>query len=245
MNYPQYISAWVLDTIFPVKCIECGKFADYLKKEYLCKNCTKKMPIKQVLECIGCKTKTSAGRTCITCRNTNPIDQLLIVSDYNDPTVARIIKVLKYKFIKEALEPISVIIKRYVYQLSKNKKINLIEENPVITCVPMQSRRLNWRGFNQAGLIAQSLADILQLDSKTDILIQIKKVRPQAEIEERSERLRKPLGIFKVANHATVQNKTVIVVDDVCTTGATLNECARVLKESGASKVIGFVIARG
>ncbi len=237
--------AWTLDTVFPVKCIECGRFPTHLKKEYLCKACIKKISIRKVLECIGCKTTISGGKTCLTCRNTNPVDQLLIVSDYNDPVTVKLIKVLKYRFIREALGPISVIIKKYIYQLSKNKKINLIEEAPIITFVPMRSRRLNWRGFNQAELIADTLADILQMNVQKNILVQVKTTRPQADVKERLERLNKPHGIFKITDNSPIRGRTVVVVDDVCTTGATLNECARVLKDAGVKKVIGFVIARG
>jgi len=244
-GYPQYIRAWILDALFPVKCINCGRFPVHLKKEYLCKVCVHKITIRETLECIGCKMLASGGKTCFNCKDANSIDQLLILSDYKNPLVVKIIKLLKYRFIKEALEPISVVIKKYVYWLSRERKINVIEEDPVITFVPLGTRRLNWRGFNQAELIAGSLANILQRDVWAGILVQTKRTKPQAEVKERAERLNKLHGIFKITNSLLVCGRTVIVVDDVCTTGATLNECARILKEAGVEKVIGFVIARG
>lgn len=245
MNYPQYILAWMLDVIYPIKCINCGKFPGHLKKEYLCDSCTRKLPIRKTLECIGCKSGNTAGKTCINCRTSNYIDQLLIVSDYNNPVVVNLIKCLKYKFVKEMTGPISFLIKKYVYMLSKDKKLNLLEEKPVITSVPLESRRLNWRGFNQAELIAESLGDTLQINPHNGLLSKIKSTKPQAEINERQKRLEIPVDTFKVKDNTAIHGQTIIIVDDVCTTGATLNACARVLKESGAKKIIGFVVARG
>ena len=245
MNYPQYILEWSLDTVFPIKCIECGEFPIFPRREYLCKKCLKKLPLKENFECIGCKAGTPLGKTCINCRNTEPIDQLLIVSDYKDPAVVKIIKLLKYRFVREAIKPISIMMRKYIYHIGKYKKLNIIEEEPIITSVPLRYDRLNWRGFDQAGLIAEALADIVQQSVRTDIILRIKNSKPQAEIKEKTDRLKNPKGAFGVTNKAGIVGKTIILVDDVCTTGATLNECARILKENGAKKVIGFVIARG
>ena len=245
MNYPQYILTWALDLIYPVKCMNCGKFPDHLKKEYLCDSCARRLPIRKTLECIGCKSSATAGITCINCRKNNYIDQLLVVSDYNDPIVVNLIKGLKYKFIKELTQPISFLIKKYIFILNKNKGINILEEKPVITSVPLESRRLNCRGFNQAELIAESLGDILQINTRNNLLSKVRVTKPQAEISERQKRLEIPPNTFKVTNDIAIRNQTIIIVDDVCTTGATLNACAEVLKKAGAKKVIGFVIARG
>lgn len=245
MNYPQYLWNLTLDILFPVRCVECGQFSTGSKKDYLCKECSKQIPIKQGFECIGCKSRTSAGLTCFNCKDTNPLDQLLVVSDYNNPTVVKLIKLLKYRFIKEAIKPIANTIKTYIYLLNKQKKINLIAERSLITFVPMRQRRTNWRGFNQAELIANSIANILQQKVRTDVVEKIKDLEPQAEINERNERLMKIRGSFMVLDSKSILDQTVLLVDDICTTGGTLNECARVLKEGGAKKVIGFVFARG
>ncbi|MDP3697622.1 MAG: phosphoribosyltransferase family protein [Candidatus Taylorbacteria bacterium] len=211
----------------------------------MCKKCLKKLPVKENFECIGCKASTPLGKTCINCRDTESVDQLLIVSDYKNPAIVKIIKLLKYRFVTEAIKPISIMMKRYIYRMTKYKKLNILEEEPVITFVPLRHDRLNWRGFNQAELIAKALADIVQQAVRSDVILRIKSSKPQAEIKEREERLKKPRGVFGVIDGAGIAGKTIILVDDVCTTGATLNECARILKEAGAKKVIGFVIARG
>ena len=68
---------------------------------------------------------------------------------------------------------------------------------------------------------------------------------PQADIKEREERLKNLNGIFRIKNKEKIIGREVLLVDDVCTTGATLNECAKILKAGGASRVVALVVARG
>lgn len=155
------------------------------------------------------------------------------------------IKAFKYRFVIDVVRPLSLLIKKYIFWLSNQKGFNIISENPLIIPLPLYYRRLNWRGFNQAEIIAQSLADILKIDFETGLLERTGS-RPQADIEIKEERIINAKGVYKKrGNLEKVKNRVVILVDDVCTTGATLNACARILKEAGAKKVIGFVVARG
>jgi ComF family protein len=241
MNYPQYI----LDTIFPIKCLGCGKLSS-VKPDYLCKPCLRKIPTKKIFECIGCKASVSLGRTCLRCKRDTHIDQLLAIYDYSDPIIIKVIKTLKYRFVADIAQNLAFSIRKYVSWLNSEKKFNILDEDPIIIPLPLHYRRLNWRGFNQAELIANFLAVGIQSDIKTDLLIRTSESRPQADIEEKEERLKNlKKNTFKITDKNEVRDRTIILVDDVCTTGATLNECARVLKEAGAKKVIGFVIARG
>jgi ComF family protein len=245
MNYPQYILDFTLDTIFPIKCIGCGEFSRS-RKEYLCKQCLKRIPIKKIFECIGCKTSVPLGKTCFRCKKDNHIDQLLVAYDYNHPTVIKTVKTLKYRFVIDLKPALSTLIKKYLFWLSSQKNFSILENNPIITPLPLHYRRLNWRGFNQAELLADCVADSIQFHAKNGLIKRVKPSKPQAEIEEREQRLGNlDKNIFEISDRAQIKDRTVILIDDVCTTGATLNECARTLKEAGAKQVIGFVIARG
>ncbi len=246
MNYPQQIISFVLDTIFPVVCLGCGSFSTTNRKNYLCKSCLRLIPIKKDLECIGCKKNSPLGKTCLECRNEyKSLDNLLVVTDYKNPLLEKAIKVFKYRFVSDMAKPLSHLVKKYITWLAKNKNFNLAADNPVIIPIPLHPRRLNWRGFNQAEIIAQSLGNSIQQNIQTNILIRTKQSRAQADIKEKDQRLDNPKKKFQVINTSITKNKTIILIDDICTTGATLNECARILKEVGAKKVIGFVIARG
>ena len=239
-NYPQWIYSWFLDLIFPVRCIGCGKFGNYV-----CRGCLRTISIKKNFECIGCKRNTPFGQTCFLCAKTNLIDQLLIVADYKNPLVEKTLKFLKYKFISDLERPLSVLIKKYLKWLTLEKKFNVFEANPLLVPVPLHPKRLNWRGFNQSELLAKELAGTFQMEMANDTIERTINSTPQADIKEREERLKNLNGIFRIKNGIRITGREILLIDDVCTTGATLNECAKVLKANGALKVIALVIARG
>lgn len=238
--YAQRASTWFLDLVFPVRCAGCGKFGGYI-----CRRCLGTIAIKKNFECIGCKRNTPFGQTCFLCAKTNSIDQLLIVADYKNPLVEKSLKFLKYKFIRDLGRPLSVLIKKYLKWLTLDKKFNVFEAGPLLIPVPLHPRRLNWRGFNQSELLAKNLADTFQMEMVGDVIERAGNVTPQADIKNKEERLKNLNGIFKIADKNKLTGRQVLLVDDVCTTGATLNECAKVLKTNGATKVVGLVVARG
>lgn len=244
MNYPQRIIGFVLDTVFPIACLGCGSFSTISRKGYLCKSCLRLIPIKKELECIGCRTKSLLGKTCARCQNWS-LDHLFVVSDYKNKVLEKTIKAFKYRFIIDLAESIHPLIKRYIRFLIREKHFNIIADNPIIIPVPLHYRRSNWRGFNQAEVIAEIIAKITNLKTDQATLIRSSVSKPQAEINKKSERLKNMSNQFKISNDIRIRGENLLLVDDVCTTGATLNECAKILKESGAKKVIGFVIARG
>jgi len=170
---------------------------------------------------------------------------LLIVADYKDSLVEKTLKFFKYKFISDLERPLSVLMKKYLKWLTLDKKFNVFEQGPLLIPVPLHPRRLNWRGFNQSELLAKNIADTFQMEMATDIIERVGNAVPQADIKEREERLKNLNGIFKIKNKEKIIGRNVLLIDDVCTTGATLNECARVLKANGASKIMALVVARG
>ncbi len=240
MNYPQKIIIWLSDLIFPVKCIGCNKFGDYV-----CRGCLRTISIKKNFECIGCKRNTPFGQTCYLCAKLSSVDQLLIVADYKNSLVEKTLKFLKYKFIRDLEQPLSILVKEYLKWLTLDKKFNVFEANPLLVPVPLHPRRLNWRGFNQSELFAKELADTFQMEVASDVIERTTNTTPQADIEDREQRLKNPNGIFKVGKKENLVGREVLLIDDVCTTGATLNECAKILKVNGVTKVVGLVVARG
>ena len=245
MNYPQKIFNFALATVFPVKCIGCGVFSKQNRHDYLCKSCIQSIPIKKNFECIGCSKKSSLGRTCLECRDDFAIDQLLIVSDYKNHLVEKSIKTLKYRLIPEIADCLNPIFKKYLAWLVKDKKIDILTDNPLLIPVPLHYRRLNLRGFNQAEIIAKKISEILLCEFKPEILSKKSASPPQADIEDRKQRLENIKNIFKINLPSEIKNRNIILIDDICTTGATLNETTRILKDNGAKKIIGFVVARG
>jgi len=239
-NYPQQVQNWLSDLFFPKRCVNCSKFGDYV-----CRGCLGAIPIKKTFECIGCKRNTPFGQTCFLCAKTNPINQLLIVADYKNRLVEKTIKFFKYKFISDLEQPLSVLIKKYLKWLTLDKKFNIFGANPLLVFVPLHPRRLNWRGFNQSELLVKDIADTFQMEMADDLIERTVSTIPQADIKEREERLKNLNGIFRIKNKDRIVGREILLIDDVCTTGATLNECAKTLKAGGASRVVALVVARG
>jgi ComF family protein len=178
------------------------------------------------------------------CRKENKVGQLIIVAELSDHLVDKMLKAYKYKFVYSMTVPLSAIAEKRINKLA-SKNFSLFKDNPLLIPVPLHKKRLNWRGFNQAGLLAKDISDAYHMSYRGDVLARIADPKHQADIKAKEDRINNVRSNFVVTDSALVRGRTIILVDDICTTGATLNECARILKESGAKKVIGFVIARG
>lgn len=240
MVYPHKAFRWLSELLFPHRCLVCGR---HLDKNYLCRKCFNALPVKRQGECVGCGRPTPDGLTCAFCKAENPLDRLLIVSDFNDPNVALVVKRMKYSFIKDLIGPLHELTRKYL-NLRAKKGRSFLEGNPLLVSVPLHPRRENWRGFNQARLLADALAAAYQTET-VPALARVGQRSPQAEIENRDRRLENARGLYACVQAAAVRDRNVILIDDVCTTGATVNECARVLKDSGARSVSALVLARG
>jgi ComF family protein len=112
----------------------------------------------------------------------------------------------------------------------------------IIIPVPLHKNKYRQRGYNQAELIAKSVARILNIPYCTDILIKNSETKSQSALA-RNERLSNIEGSFKVINEKVVYNKKILLIDDIITTGSTINQCSKVLKKAGAGYIIAGVIA--
>lgn len=113
----------------------------------------------------------------------------------------------------------------------------------LFTAIPLHPTRQNMRGFNQAELLAKQLAKWLQIPYQPTLIRTIA-TSPQAQLD-RQERLVHLIDAFAIINPEQIVGKTIALIDDVTTTGTTLNEAAKVLKAHGAFKVYGVVFAHG
>ncbi len=232
---------WLIDIIFPYRCIVCGK---YLNKEYLCQSCFNALPVKKQNECIGCQRPTPLGKTCVFCREAYAVDQLFVASDFKDRNVASAIKLFKYRFLPNLAQPLSQLAFKHLDHLAKRDYFSIVRGNPLLVPVPLFKTREYWRGFNQAELLAQLIARHYRLDVGEGLIRSVHGT-PQADLKDRPERLSNVQGLYICLNPETFRGRAIILVDDVCTTGATLNECARILKNAGAVSVMALAIARG
>lgn len=243
----------ISDMIFPRSCLRCNVLLSIDTPDtYLCKKCRMLVPMNTLSRCAFCPRAATLWNTCATCRPMHALDALLVASDYQDQTIKRMVKALKYRFATVVAYDIGEIMAQYFEQRASLIGIST-SRNIEIASIPLHPRRLRWRGFNQAELIADAIAKYLDLHVRHDLLKRTQYKIPQADIEDRSSRIANANGIFSLASSAVepltavqpLEAKTILLVDDVATTGSTLDNAARVLKSAGAKRVIGFVFARG
>ncbi len=173
------------------------------------------------------------------------MDQLTIATDYDNPAVQKMLHAYKYQFVQDLARPLSQITRKALNHLGKQKNIHINTDNPTVVAVPVSPYRLRWRGFDHTARLASEIAHMHLLAFEPAVLTRPSWQRPQTDMAEREERLGNLAGSFRCARPEQIQNKSVLIVDDVCTTGATLNECARALKHNGARQVSALVVARG
>jgi len=228
----------ILDIIFPKFCISCKK-----EGSYLCEDCKSTIEILDSQYCLCKKPKRLkiVGK-CQECQK-NPLDGLYAATNYKNNLVKSLIKNFKYEpfFAKEITKELADLILDHL-MLSE---VNLKEfEDFYLLPVPLEKSREKWRGFNQSEEIAKILS--LKLNSRLFLENPIKKIKKTLPQSVLSEKERKQLikGTFKLIDKKSVKNKKIIIIDDVYTTGATLQEISRILKKSGAKQVFGMVVAR-
>ena len=113
----------------------------------------------------------------------------------------------------------------------------------LILYVPLHKKKLRTRGFDQAFLIAKEISKLSNIPLKADFLFKKKETPPQAALKKQI-RIKNLKGAFDVRDRSFLEGKNVLLVDDVITTGVTVNECSKVLKQNGTNKVEVFTLAR-
>lgn len=233
------LSTGILDTLFPIRCISCDE-----RGEYLCQTCLDIFPRRLRQRCPAClRATTPRGEICFACFGIKALDGLFAASTYRSPIVTESIHTYKYRFIPGLAIPLGSWLAERVTEIG-------LPLPDMCVPVPLHPRRLRFRGFNQSALLAQTLADTLtpgfDMPVLKNCLLRTRFTKPQMKTETREKRLSNLQGAFALAEEGIVliQNKTLWLIDDVATTGTTLEECAKVLKKAGAKKVFGIVLAR-
>lgn len=223
----QSINQIFKDVLFPKVCINCRR-----EGEFLCDGCKNLIRSRKFQLCYGCGFNNKDGRFCSRCREGWHLNRIIIAA-YYDAISQALIKAYKYRFCRSIDEILGKL-------LAGSKKF-ANSQNLVVSFVPLSRKRLLWRGFNQAELLAKNFSK----SQKLPISNLLKRLRHNSfqSYSSRVERFQNIKGAFEVIKGSDILGKVIILVDDVVTTGATLNECARVLKNAGAREVSGLVVA--
>jgi len=240
-----------LDIIFPRHCLGCNALLTTTPEQkrisYICQPCLKSIAFKNDFACAFCGSPVKNGKTCPYCTREYFLDRLIVTASYENPLVEKMLKTVKYRFVRSLADDIASSMSQY---LKIKIAAGIIPDNGSMTVVPvpLSPRRLNWRGFNQSEIIAKHIAGSFDWLLSTKLLTRTRSAKPQADMPNRQARIENMVNIFKTnlnqANPAYLAGKNILLIDDISTSGSTLNDCARALKGAGAKEVIGFVFAR-
>ncbi len=220
----------VTDFFFPRTCIGCGKVGDFI-----CAACSKRMSRILPPLCRRCGRPESSGAYCSECWGINSkLDQIRSVFIF-DGIVRKAVHELKYRNVKTISDCLAA------YMFSYFQEYHL--KGDVLVPVPLHEKRLRERGYNQSLLLTEALAELLPIECNEGLLKRVRNTMPQARSSSVYERKANVENTF-TCDSDSAAGRNIILIDDVCTSGATLESCATALKSAGAEHVLGFTLAR-
>jgi len=224
--------AWraLLAAIFPARCVGCDRRAGAF-----CAACWATLPRLRPPLCPRCSRPERSGTRCRSCRGAAPALQAVRAACGYAGAVRIAVQRLKYSQERHIATPLATLL------------LECLASRPLaadgILAVPLDAGRGRERGYNQAALLAAPVAHTLALPVLSEVLGRTRPTRPQVGLGAR-ERRANVRGAFACLDPAAVAGRRLLVVDDVMTTGATLEACAEALCAAGAAQVYGLVVAR-
>lgn len=225
-----------LDLIFPKFCVGCKK-----EGSYICPDCKSKLQINHFPFCSICKNKIPADQRCP--HHKSAIRFCLSPFSYDNILIKDLVHDFKYAFMK------SIGLELAEFQIETIKKsafydhIRNSPEKFLLVPVPLHRKRLAWRGFNQSEILAKKISEGLNIDIFHE-LKRIKNTLPQIDMPDKEQRQENIKNAFVCDKSKKLKGKTAILIDDMITTGSTLEECAKILKKSNAKEVWALTLAK-
>ncbi|MDP2923470.1 MAG: ComF family protein [Candidatus Omnitrophota bacterium] len=223
------------DIFLPSLCFYCEQ---KISKGYLCKSCQEKIELLYPPLCRFCSKQIENNKTglCKQCMGkTFAYDRIISVTSYKEPMIS-LIHLFKYKNYDCLIDFFSSVMLQFFLKIGFD-----FSSYADITSVPMHHAKLRDRGYNQAALLAKSLANYFKIPFKDDIIYEKNERVSQTKLE-RQKRQESVKNAFLAKNN--VSGKKIILVDDIFTTGATISECAWALKEKGAQIVTVITLSK-
>jgi ComF family protein len=217
----------LISYVYPLKCIFCGKILGINEEVEICPKCIDKIDFLHNNDTLP-RTDFYPSQFC---------DGVFCLFEYSGFIRESIIK---YKFFdKESFYRVfgSLLAKR-IENYYKTYGID------AIVSVPLHKNRLRERGYNQSSLLVNEISKALNIKDISSSLIRIKDTKKQSLLD-RENRKENINNAFKIVKNEEIYLKKIIIIDDILTTGSTLEECAKVLKQAGAELVLAAVVASG
>ena len=236
---------WLWARLFPKLCFGCGR-----EGQYLCAGCRERLPTQKQQCCVVCGRQNRYGSLCSGCGDHN-LTAVISAYRYQEPLIGQLIRACKYRFAYNIGEELGGLLAAFWLDYLKQSSL-LAGVRPrwlapaaklLVIPLPLAAKRERWRGFNQAAILARAVAQASGLTCQENTLFKIKNTKPQAKLATAS-RWSNVVGCFAWSGD-NLAGRSILLVDDVATTGATLAQAALTLKQAGAGQVVGLVLAHG
>ena len=219
-----------LDILFPPYCVGCGK-----EGAFICLACGRALPRITPPICPRCGRPQPGGILCPDCAGWQAAIDGIRSPFRFEGAMREAIHQLKYHNLRALAAPLASMLQEYLNASPLDVD--------VLVPVPLHRKRLRERGYNQAGLLAQGLGRLMNMPVIDDVLVRRRYTSPQARTAS-AEEWRLNIADAFACLDGRLQDRKVLLLDDVATSGVTLDACAGVLKANGAASVWGLVMAR-
>ena len=223
------------DLFFPAVCFRCGQ---KLAGSFLCEGCRQKIDFFTPPLCRLCSKplKENTNPLCGSCRGKKPpYSYLISITVYKEP-MASLIHDFKYRHCDWLDGFLSELMIEHLMRLDFDPK-----NYDIATAVPMHYLKLKERGYNQASLLARKIANHFKITFRDDIIYQTRYRKPQATLTEK-ERKKNIENSFMAKTDS--KGKSILLVDDIFTTGSTIKECSHALKKEGARDITVMTLSK-
>ncbi len=240
------ITTSIVDTVIPYSCPICGSLTD-AKEEYRCRICVGEYHafLIEELLCPQCGGRIPFGIIHPRCLRKTGLRRFFYVASYRQKWVRNLVFRFKYAYTRLDVNTISELLKERLQRVGVMDEIKKSPHKFMMIPVPLALRKLRSRGFNQAELIGDQLARALGISLECDMLFRTRSTTSQSDLQNNVKKKENVKNAFAVKDGVKLRRNIVLLIDDVATSGATLEECAKILKENGAKEVWGVVFAKG
>lgn len=231
----------IMDTIYPHRCPSCKKIVEL--DSVFCLDCWKKLQFITKPTCSICGTPLQFNTLldnniiCAKCLSKKPYYSKAISCFIYNKTISKAI--FEFKFYQRMF--LSKFFAKFIYAKIKE----YLKDIDYIIPVPLSLKRLRWRGFNQTLLLARDLGKLANKEVISNLIIKTKHTKAQVRLKNK-DRVKnlKTAFIINEKYLEKIKNKNIAIIDDVITTGTTVNECSKVLKRHNVGKIFVFSIAK-
>lgn len=228
----------LIDLFFPPICVGCARELPS-DSSGICEPCSATVPRIEAPRCPHCAARLPSGIVNRGCRDALALQRFFAATPYQHPMVRAAIDAFKYEGVQSLAAPLAALLAKPLETATPQAR------NPLLVPIPMHERRLRSRGFNQASLLARELGALLHLPENEQVLGRSRDTDQQAKLP-RADRAENVRGAFAVIAEKNLDAlSTIILIDDVATTGATLKEAAIALRRAGAREIWGAAVSYG